>query len=178
MPKYMNIAEFRFALFANSDSTPMIITKFEVTTPDAMSPCIESSDFSDLLSGGVDSEATDASDMTTPSANFTVVEEFTCNYTLTNGCNGYEVKNFTQSPDGIKSIVNEQGSVVSKKTFSLDDVSRMCIEFNYNIYSELNDDDVNLFAIFGMTKQGLRLYPQSDSKMNARGSKLNASIVT
>ena len=39
MLKYMNETEFRFAVISDSPSTPLKITKFEVTIPDFLSGC-------------------------------------------------------------------------------------------------------------------------------------------
>ena len=60
MLEYTNVTGFRFAVILDSPSTPLKITKFEVTTPDLMSGCMTGGGTGTLPGGG-------GSDPVTPS---------------------------------------------------------------------------------------------------------------
>ena len=84
------------------------------------------------------------------------------------------MKNLTLMADGITTIVGEHGTLVSNKMFRKEDIGRLCVEFDYNVYSELQDDNIQLAVLFGMnTTKGMVMYPQFPKydKMNARLSK-------
>jgi len=105
----------------------------------------------------------------------TVVKEFTCDYSTQDGCDGYKVRNLTQMSNGISTIVGKHGSLVSNRMFGIKDIERLCVEFNYNVYSEFKDDNIQLTVLFGMnTTKGMVMY--DSQTMNARGSRFRVIL--
>ena len=110
----------------------------------------------------------------------TVFKEFTCDYSTPNGCDGYKVRNLTLMSDGITTIVGKHGTLLSNRMFGIKDIDHLCVEFDFNVYSKLQDDNIQVYALFGMnTTKGMFLYPEYPSRQKmkyTRASKLQAIV--
>ena len=105
----------------------------------------------------------------------TSVSSLASGLTCTSSSCRYQIVNLQRSGSDLETIVGQKGHMRSEQSFTADEAQKICLSFEYRLNSAKSDDTLMVYASFGDTKQGYRVY---ESSIGANpGRKYNKVIV-